>query len=61
METQWQQPKVNFSIEIRPLTSVQKEAGKRLFSSLIARTQHTANGMGRRRRAEPPPAVDIKG
>jgi hypothetical protein len=31
--------KVTFSLEERPLTFAQKEAGKRLFSSLIARAQ----------------------
>jgi hypothetical protein len=31
--------KVTFTLEERPLTFAQKEAGKRLFSSLIARAQ----------------------
>ncbi len=31
--------KVTFSLEERPLTFAQKEAGKRLFSRLIARAQ----------------------
>jgi hypothetical protein len=33
-------PIVNFSIEIRQSTSAQKEAGKKLFSSLLADTQN---------------------
>ena len=32
-------PEVTFSIEIRPATSTQLEAGKRLFSRLLARAQ----------------------
>ena len=32
-------PEVTFSIEIRPSTSAQLEAGKRLFSRLLARAQ----------------------
>jgi len=32
-------PEVTFSIEIRPATSAQLEAGKRLFSKLLARAQ----------------------
>jgi hypothetical protein len=31
--------KVKFTLEERPLTFAQKEAGKRLFSSLISRAQ----------------------
>jgi len=31
--------KVTFSIELRPATSTQLEAGKRLFSRLVARAQ----------------------
>jgi len=33
------QPEIKFSIEIRPATSTQLEAGKRLFSRLLARAQ----------------------
>ena len=32
-------PEVTFSIEVRPATSTQLEAGKRLFSRLLARAQ----------------------
>jgi len=32
-------PEVTFSIEIRPYTSAQMEAGKRLFSRLLERAQ----------------------
>ena len=32
-------PEVKFSIETRPSTSAQLEAGKRLFSRLLARAQ----------------------
>jgi len=32
-------PEVKFSIEIRPATSTQKEAGKWLFSRLIEKSQ----------------------
>jgi hypothetical protein len=32
-----QQPIINFSIEIRPATTEQKAAGKRLFSKLIGK------------------------
>jgi hypothetical protein len=34
-----QEIKVTFTLEERPLTFAQKEAGKRLFSSLISRAQ----------------------
>jgi hypothetical protein len=34
-----QEIKVTFTLEERPLTFAQKEAGKRLFSSLIERAQ----------------------
>ena len=56
METQGQQPKVNFSLEIRQSTSTQKEAGKRLFKSLIARAENTAKARAQVG-AEAPPAV----
>ena len=59
METQGQQPKVNFSIEIRQSTSSQKEAGKRLFSSLIARAENTAKARAQAV-AGAPPAVSIQ-
>ena len=32
-------PQVTFSIEVRPATTEQQEAGKRLFSMLLARAQ----------------------
>jgi len=32
-------PEVTFSIEVRPATSTQLEAGKRLFKRLVARAQ----------------------
>jgi len=32
-------PEVTFSIEVRPATSAQLEAGKRFFSRLLARAQ----------------------
>lgn len=35
-------PEVTFSIEIRPCTSTQLEAGKRLFSRLLARAQSSS-------------------
>jgi len=56
METQGQQSKVNFNIEIRQSTSKQKEAGKRLFKSLIARAENTAKARAQAV-AEAPPAV----
>jgi hypothetical protein len=36
------QPEVKFSIEIRPATSTQLEAGNRLFSRLLARVQSSS-------------------
>jgi hypothetical protein len=39
MELENKQPKVIFSLESRPVTSAQREAGKRLFSRLIDRAQ----------------------
>jgi L-amino acid N-acyltransferase YncA len=54
METQGQQQIVNFSIEIRQSTSVQKEAGKRLFKSLIARAENTAKARAQAVAGAPP-------
>jgi hypothetical protein len=59
METQGQQPKVNFSLEIRQSTSAQKEAGKRLFKSLIARAENAAKARAQAV-AGAPPAVSIQ-
>jgi hypothetical protein len=39
----WVEPKVNFSIENRPATIEQKEAGRRLFSNLIKRARSSQN------------------
>lgn len=38
-DTALKYPEVTFSVEIRPATSEQIEAGKRLFSRLITRAQ----------------------
>jgi len=54
METPRQQFKVNFSTEIRQSNSVQKEAGKRLFKSLIARAQNTAKARAQAVGGAPP-------
>ena len=51
------QPKVTFNLESRLSTSEQKEAGKRLFKSLIARAQAKARAQVG---AEAPPAVSIE-
>jgi hypothetical protein len=59
METQSQQHKVNFSLEIRQSTSVQKEAGKRLFNSLIARAENMAKARAQAV-AGAPPAVSVQ-
>jgi hypothetical protein len=45
---------VNFIIEIRKSTSVQKEAGKRLFKSLIARAENTAKARAQAVAGAPP-------
>jgi hypothetical protein len=63
--------KVTFSLKERPLTFAQKEAGKHLFSSLIARAQaemqsqdentaikEKAGWSAQVDRREPPPASD---
>lgn len=50
--------KVTFSIELRPAAYEQLEAGKRLFSSLIARAQTAKNERAESARADwrkPPP------
>ena len=50
--------KVTFSIELRPATYEQPEAGKRLFSRLIARAQASKNKRAEPARADrrkPPP------
>jgi len=39
MQSRNTKPGVTFSIELRPFTSIQLEAGKRLFSRLLVRTQ----------------------
>ena len=59
METRGQQLKVTFSLEIRQSTSTQKEAGKRLFKSLISRAENTAKARAQAV-AGAPPAVSIK-
>ena len=41
-------PGVTFSIQLRPATAEQREAGKRLFSRLMTRAQ-----VGKNERAEP--------
>lgn len=49
---------VTFSIELRPATSEQLEAGKRLFSRLIVRAQPAKNERAESARAarrKPPP------
>ena len=56
MEIQGQQPTIDFSLEIRSSTSEQKEAGKRLFSSLIARVQNTAKARAQAVAGAPPAA-----
>ena len=51
-------PEVTFSIELRPATSEQLDAGKRLFSRLIARAQASKNERAESARADrrkPPP------
>lgn len=51
-------PEVNFSIELRTATSEQLNAGKRLFSRLIARAQASKNERAESARADrrkPPP------
>jgi len=54
MEIQSQQNKVNFIIGIRQLTSAQKEAGKRLFASLIARAENSAKARAQAVAGAPP-------
>ena len=39
-------PEVNFSLELRPATPEQLEAGKRLFSRLISKAQTGEHGAG---------------
>jgi len=49
---------VTFSVELRPATCEQVEAGKRLFSKLIARTRPTEAERAKSARADrrrPPP------
>jgi len=49
---------VTLSIELRPASSEQVEAGKRLFSKLIARVQEAENDraeLARAARRKPPP------
>ena len=51
-------PEVTFSIELRPATYEQLEAGKRLFSRLIERAQASKNERAESARADrrkPPP------
>lgn len=51
-------PEVTFSIELRPATYEQLEAGKRLFSRLIERAQTSKNERAESARADrrkPPP------
>ena len=51
-------PGVTFSIEVRPATSEQLDAGKRLFSRLVARAQPAKNERAESARADrrkPPP------
>lgn len=60
-----EQPEVKFSIEIRSASSTQIEAGKRMFSRLIARAQNALGQSATAKAwaqavAEAPPAVDIK-
>lgn len=53
---------VNFSIELRPATSEQLEAGKRLFSRLMARAQTGQNERAESARADrrkPPPVQSL--
>ena len=47
-------PEVNFTLEIRQSTSEQKEAGKRLFKSLIARAENTAKAPAQAVAGAPP-------
>ena len=61
-------PTVRFNIEVRPATSGQVDAGKRLFSRLLSRVQesssrtdsskqkHAVGAAGRRLCRRPPPA-----
>ena len=51
-------PEVTFNIELRPATSEQIDAGKRLFSRLMARAQTVKNERAESARADrrkPPP------
>jgi len=51
-------PEVTFNIEVRPATYEQREAGKRLFSRLVARAQTAKNERAESARADrrkPPP------
>lgn len=51
-------PEVTFSIELRPATYEQLDAGKRLFSRLIARAKSAKNERAESARADrrkPPP------
>ena len=51
-------PEVTFSIELRPATYEQLDAGKRLFSRLMARAQTAKNERAESARADwrkPPP------
>jgi hypothetical protein len=50
---------VNFSLEIRQSTSEQKEAGKRLFKSLIARAENKAKARAKAG-VEAPPAENTQ-
>jgi len=45
-------PEVTFSIELRPATYEQIEAGKRLFSKLMARAQTAKDKRGESARAD---------
>jgi hypothetical protein len=48
------QPTISLTIEIRQSTSTQKEAGKRLFKSLIGRAENTAKARAQVVAAAPP-------
>jgi hypothetical protein len=51
-------PEVTFNMELRPATSEQLDAGRRLFSRLIARAQGSKNERAETARADrrkPPP------
>jgi len=51
-------PEVTFSVEVRPATYEQLDAGKRLFSRLVARAQTGKNERAESARADrrkPPP------